>query len=109
MNMDQHLDSDLIVESPRSRPSIPIMKPWLDHEEAEAAAAAITSGWVAQGPRVAAFEEAVAKRLDAVHGVAVSSCTTALHLCMIMIGIGPGDEVVVPSLSFIATANAIRY
>ncbi|HUI47480.1 MAG TPA: DegT/DnrJ/EryC1/StrS family aminotransferase [Acidimicrobiia bacterium] len=89
--------------------TIPVMKPWLGAEEAEAAAAAVASGWVAQGPRVAAFEEAVAARTDARYGVAVSSCTAALHLAMLCLGIGPGDEVVVPSLSFIATANAVRY
>jgi dTDP-4-amino-4,6-dideoxygalactose transaminase len=88
---------------------IPVMKPWLGDEEARAAAEAVASGWVAQGPRVAAFEEAVRDRVGAAHGVAVSSCTTALHLALVVLGIGPGDEVVVPSLSFIATANVVRY
>jgi perosamine synthetase len=85
------------------------MRPWLGEEEARAAAEAVSSGWVAQGPRVAAFEEAVAARVGAAHGVAVSSCTTALHLSLDVLGVGPGDEVIVPSLSFIATANAARY
>ncbi|SDC92079.1 perosamine synthetase [Actinokineospora iranica] len=85
------------------------MKPFLGEEEALAVAEAVRSGWVAQGPRVAAFEEAFAARVGAEHGVAVSSCTTALHLCLHLLGVGPGDEVVAPSLSFIATANAIRY
>jgi len=58
---------------------------------------------------VAEFEEAFAARVGAAHGIAVSSCTTALHLSLVVLGIGPGDEVVVPSLSFIATANAVRY
>ncbi|MFJ9809536.1 aminotransferase class I/II-fold pyridoxal phosphate-dependent enzyme [Streptomyces sp. NPDC101158] len=88
---------------------IPVMVPWLGEEEASAAAEAVRSGWVAQGPRVAAFEQAFADRVGARHGVAVSSCTTALHLALVALGIGPGDEVVVPSLSFIATANAVRY
>ncbi|MFG3346327.1 aminotransferase class I/II-fold pyridoxal phosphate-dependent enzyme [Streptomyces sp. NPDC048018] len=88
---------------------IPVMVPWLGEEEASAAAEAVRSGWVAQGPRVAAFEQAFAERVGARHGVAVSSCTTALHLALVALGIGPGDEVVVPSLSFIATANAVRY
>jgi perosamine synthetase len=85
------------------------MRPWLGADEAEAAAAAVSSGWVAQGPRVAEFEEAFASAIGAGHAVAVSSCTAALHLAFVAAGIGPGDEVVVPSLSFIATANAARY
>jgi dTDP-4-amino-4,6-dideoxygalactose transaminase len=89
--------------------SIPVMRPWLGEEEAAAAAAAVASGWVAQGPRVAEFERAFAASIGTGHGVAVSSCTAALHLAMLAAGIGPGDEVVVPSLSFIATANAARY
>jgi dTDP-4-amino-4,6-dideoxygalactose transaminase len=88
---------------------IPVMKPWLGDEEAKAAAEAVLSGWVAQGPRVAEFESAFAERVGAPHGVAVSSCTTALHLALHLLGIGPGDEVVVPSFSFIATANAAVY
>jgi perosamine synthetase len=88
---------------------IPVMRPWLGPEEAAAAAAAVSSGWVAQGPRVAAFEEAFASAIGTGHAVAVSSCTTALHLALLGAGVGPGDEVVVPSLSFIATANAPRY
>jgi len=88
---------------------IPVMIPWLGEEEAKAASDAVLSGWVAQGPRVAAFEKAFAERVGAEHGIAVSSCTTALHLALVALGVGPGDEVVVPSLSFIATANAVRY
>jgi len=85
------------------------MRPWIGEEEAAAAAAAVASGWVAQGPRVAEFERAFAEAIGIGHAVAVSSCTAALHLAMVVAGIGPGDEVVVPSLSFIATANAARY
>jgi dTDP-4-amino-4,6-dideoxygalactose transaminase len=88
---------------------IPIMRPWLGPEEAVAVADVLASGWVAQGPRVAAFEAAVCAALGARHGVATSSCTTALHLALHGLGVGPGDEVVVPSLSFIATTNAPRY
>jgi perosamine synthetase len=90
-------------------PTIPVMKPFLGDEEAQAAAETVASGWVAQGPRVAEFERTFADRVGAAEGIAVSSCTTALHLALVVIGIGPGDEVVVPSLSFIATANAVRY
>ena len=88
---------------------IPVMRPWLGQEEAEAAAEAVASGWIAQGPRVQEFEEAFAAAIGTPHAVAVSSCTAALHLALIAAGIGPGDEVIVPSLSFIATANAVRY
>jgi dTDP-4-amino-4,6-dideoxygalactose transaminase len=88
---------------------IPVMRPWLGPEEAEAAAEVVASGWVAQGPRVREFEEAFAAAIGAPHAVAVSSCTAALHLALIASEIGPGDQVVVPSLSFIATANAVRY
>jgi dTDP-4-amino-4,6-dideoxygalactose transaminase len=88
---------------------IPVMRPWLGDDEAKAAAAAIASGWVAQGPRVAEFEAAFADAIGVPHAVALSSCTTALHLALVTAGIGPGDEVVVPSLSFIATTNVVRY
>jgi dTDP-4-amino-4,6-dideoxygalactose transaminase len=89
--------------------TIPVMRPWIGDEEAAAAAAAVASGWVAQGPRVAQFEQEFAAAIGAGHGVAVSSCTAGLHLTLLAIGVGAGDEVVVPSLSFIATANAARY
>jgi dTDP-4-amino-4,6-dideoxygalactose transaminase len=88
---------------------IPVMKPSLGAEEAQAAADAVLSGWVAQGPRVAQFEREFAAGVGAEHGVAVSSCTAALHVGLVLLGIGPGDEVVVPSLSFIATTNAVKY
>jgi dTDP-4-amino-4,6-dideoxygalactose transaminase len=88
---------------------IPVMRPWLGPEEAQAASDAVASGWVAQGPRVAAFERAVAAKSSAQYGVALSSCTAALHLALLLLEVGPGDEVIVPSLSFIATANAARY
>jgi dTDP-4-amino-4,6-dideoxygalactose transaminase len=88
---------------------IPVMRPYLGPEEAAAAAEAVASGWVAQGPRVAEFERRFAAYVGAASGVAVSSCTTGLHLVLHVLGVGPGDEVVVPSYSFIATANAVRY
>lgn len=86
-----------------------VMQPWLGDEEAAAVAEVIRSGWVAQGPRVAAFEAAFAERQQADHAVAVSNCTTALHLALIVAGVRSGDDVVVPSFSFIATANAPTY
>ena len=91
------------------RESIPLIVPYLGEEEVQAAAEAIKSGWVAQGPRVAEFESNFATTVGAHDAVAVSSATAGLHLAMIALGLGPGDEVVVPSLSFIASANAPRY
>jgi dTDP-4-amino-4,6-dideoxygalactose transaminase len=88
---------------------INVMKPWLGAEEAEALAAVVESGWVAQGPKVAEFEAAFAHSQKIEHAVATSNCTTALHLSMLVAGIGPDDDVVVPSLSFVATANAPTY
>lgn len=92
-----------------TRTRINVMVPWLGQEEADAAAEAIASGWVAQGPRVARFEREFAAAMQSPHAVATTSCTTALHLALIVAGIGPGDDVVVPSFSFIATTNAVRY
>ena len=86
---------------------IPITRPSTGDEEAEAAAEVIRSGWLTQGQRVADFEAAVASYVGAAHGIAVSSCTAALHLALLAAGVRPGDEVICPSLSFIATANAI--
>lgn len=88
---------------------IPLAKPYLTEEEARAAYDTILSGWITQGPRVQEFEEKFALYTGAPYAVAVSNCTTALHLSMIVAGVGPGDEVICPSLSYIATANAIKY
>jgi perosamine synthetase len=86
---------------------VPFAKPKFYGGEAEALAEVIASGWVSQGPRVQAFEQAFAERVGAAHAIATTNCTTALHLALYASGVGPGDEVIVPSLSFIATANAV--
>src|SRR5436189_780987 len=91
------------------RPTIPITCPVLGEREAEAARRAILSGWVTQGPEVAAFEREFAEAVGAAHACAVSSCTTALHVALVALGVGYGDEVITVSHSFIATSNAIRY
>src|SRR5687768_6072634 len=81
----------------------------MDEQEAAAARRAILSGWVTQGPEVAAFEREFAAAIGAPHACAVSSCTTALHVALTACGVGQGDEVITVSHSFIATANAVRY
>ena len=88
---------------------IPIAMPLLEEAEAEAARQAVLSGWVSQGAQVAAFELEFAASVGAPHACAVSNCTTALHLALLAVGVGPGDEVITASHSFIATANSIRY
>jgi perosamine synthetase len=88
---------------------IAFARPYLTGNEGEAVAKVIASGWVSQGPQVHAFEAAFASRVGAADAVATTSCTTALQLALHVSGIGPGDDVIVPSLSFIATANAVRH
>lgn len=87
--------------------NIPIARPFLGREEEDAAAAVIRSGWVSQGPKVKEFEDMFAEYVGSKYAIATTSCTTALHAALVVSGIGPGDEVIVPSLSFIATANAV--
>src|SRR6202051_5420344 len=89
--------------------TIPVARPSIGVEEERAVLEVLRSGWVSQGARVAEFERRFAEYVGAAHAVAVSSCTTALHLALISAGVEPGDEVLCPSLSFIATANAIKY
>ncbi len=90
-------------------PVIPVAKPSLGEEEARLVREVILSHWVAQGPKVAEFERRVAERVGAAEGVAVSSGTAALFLTLHALGVGPGDEVIVPSLSFIASTNAVSH
>ena len=88
---------------------IPITRPMIDEREADAARRVILSGWITQGPEVAAFEREFADFVGAPHACAVANCTSALHLALLAAGVGPGDEVVTVSHSYIATANAVRY
>ena len=78
-------------------------------EEEEAVLATIRSRWLSTGPRTAELENTFAAMLRSPHALAVSNCTAALHLAMMTLGIGPGDEVILPSLTFVATANCVRY
>lgn len=86
---------------------IPVARPYIGAEEEQSVIDVLRSGWVTQGPRVVEFEEKFSQYIGCDHAVAVSSCTTALHLGLLALNIGRGDEVICPSLSFIATANSI--
>jgi dTDP-4-amino-4,6-dideoxygalactose transaminase len=88
---------------------VPITKPYFGDEEKKAVNDVLESGWLVQGPKVAEFERMICQYTGAKFAKASTSCTTALHLALIALGIGPGDEVLVPSFTFIASANAIEY
>jgi len=89
--------------------TIPLFDVDFGEAEVRAVADTVASGWISMGRNVRRFEEEMSRRLGGVHVAAVSSCTAALHLAMVVSGIGPGDEVIVPSITFVATANAVRY
>lgn len=90
-------------------PELPLFDLQLQPQDLDAVAETLRSGWLTLGPRTAAFEEAFAAQLGARHAVALSSCTAALHLAYLAAGVGPGDEVIVPSFTFTATASAALY
>jgi dTDP-4-amino-4,6-dideoxygalactose transaminase len=97
------------MASAPSFPELPLFDLRLQPQDLEAVAETLRSGWLTMGPRTAAFEEAFAEHLGARHAIAVSSCTAALHLAYLAAGVGPGDEVIVPSFTFAATAAAALY
>jgi dTDP-4-amino-4,6-dideoxygalactose transaminase len=88
---------------------IPLFDLHIGTREGDAIRAALDEGWISMGERTATFEARFAHHLGANHVVAVTNCTAALHLAMVILGLGPGDEVIVPSLTFVATVNAVRY
>lgn len=88
---------------------IPITKPEFGQEELRVVKEVLDSGWVVQGPKVQEFEKRIGRFTEAPFAIATSSCTTALHLALIALGIGPGDEVIVPAFTFVATANVCQY
>jgi dTDP-4-amino-4,6-dideoxygalactose transaminase len=90
-------------------PELPLFDLRLEPQDLEAVAETLRSGWLTLGPRTAEFEEAFAAHLGARHAIALSSCTAALHLAYLAAGVGPGDEVIVPSFTFAATAAAAVY
>lgn len=88
---------------------VPLLRPWLGKEEIDAVSEVIASGWICQGNKVDAFENGIANFVGAKFGVATNSCTQALHLCLTIKGVGIGDEVICPSFTCMATANAIHH
>jgi dTDP-4-amino-4,6-dideoxygalactose transaminase len=92
-----------------SAPAIPVFDVRIDDEDIQAVEEVLRSGWLSMGERTSAFEAMFAEHLGVEDVLAVSNCTAALHLACICAGLGPGDEVIVPSMTFVATANAVRY
>jgi dTDP-4-amino-4,6-dideoxygalactose transaminase len=98
-------DADHLIEE--AAPSIPVFDLRIEQEDLDAVEATLRSGWWTMGPRVSEFEERFAAHLGCAHVVATSSCTTALHLALLGAGVGPGDEVIVPSFTFVATVATV--
>ncbi len=88
---------------------VPITRPWFDDAEREALVGPLETGWVVQGPNVAEFERRFAEYSGAAEAVACTSCTTGLHLALAALGVGPGDEVLVPSFTWVASANVVLH
>src|ERR671924_293687 len=98
-----------MVQEPTTLERIPVFDVRLEEEHVEAVAETLRSGWLTMGPRTTAFEAEFAEHLRVPHAVALSSCTAALHLAYLAAGVGPGDEVIIPGITFVATAAAVRY
>src|SRR5207248_423536 len=89
--------------------ALPITRPCFDHSETQAIQKVLDSGWVTQGPATAAFEKAFAQRHAVAHALATTSCTAALHMSVLALGIGRGDEVIVPSFTWVTSAHCAEY
>ncbi|MFQ5786461.1 MAG: aminotransferase class I/II-fold pyridoxal phosphate-dependent enzyme, partial [Thermodesulfobacteriota bacterium] len=101
--------TEILKQQKPSLEKIPITKPFFNNEEEEAILKVVRSGWVVQGPQVSNFEDKFKEFTGTRHALATTSCTTALHLALLATGIKPGDEVLIPSFTFVATANAVKY
>lgn len=101
-------DPKQVVTAARAQ-FIPYGRQWIDEEDITAVVDVLKSDWLTTGPKVAEFEQAFAQATGAAHAVALSSGTAALHASMAVLGIGPGDEVIVPSMTFAATANSVVF
>ena len=88
---------------------VPICRVDVDEAEQQAVCEVLASGWLAQGPKVAAFEAAIAAECGLPHAIATTSCTTALHAALLALGVGPGDEVIVPGFTWVSTANTVLH
>jgi len=108
-NRGDSLKSPATMPSEPSAERIPVFDVRLEEAQIEAVAATLRSGWLTMGPRIEQFESEFAAHLGVGHAVAVSSCTAALHLAYLAAGVGPGDEVIVPGITFVASAAAVRY
>jgi len=113
MQKDNQFSKVLKIDAMRHAPcatrTIPYARQWIDEDDIQAVVEVLRSDWLTTGPKVEEFEQAVADYVGAKHAVAVSSGTAALHAAMYAIGIGPGDEVILPPITFVATANAVVF
>src|SRR6185503_1012665 len=98
-----------MASAPAVRWRVPLADVRVSEEDIAAVAETYRSGWLSQGPRTSEFERAMEAYTGAPHAIAVTNCTAALHLMARVAGLGAGDEAIVPSLTFVATANAIAY